>query len=507
MIAHTKKSTPHSIAILFASGLFLFCGNAAQLVYAASTDIANVPMAVKNSVTPNIAVIYDNSESMDAYMAGTLVSGNDANTRGNIGRQVMRNAITAYRTVFNWGLMSYKLSTNPPTLYNTWAYYLGSNTGMVFTNDCVGYVAGNPPTPGISASNGNNRCVANPQPFTGGSYVTYDKSGDDPDILDALYDPGSYSSLWGLTAGAGTSYSIYGTHNTSAGNSWASSDFSTSYGVWSFTPTDAGYLANNPPMTRQLYLPRGWGYLSNITGAGTINEDVAVDSTTHYNNLMAKLASETNSASSSEIKNGAVYTPLAGSLNSSKTYFSTSYESKTSPIQYSCQQNFVMLVTDGLPTGKTDGSLYSTTERTNTYNAGTSTWTFGTAATDAINSVTALRTTTNAISSTNKDGTGSVTGKYDIQTYVVALGSTVSNTNALAVMDAMASAGGTGTAFLASNQATFQSAIASITNDVTAKTGSAAAVSVANAHIDEQCFLCLQLQLRNLDWRFRSLRH
>ena len=198
------------------------------LANAASTDIANVPMAVKNSVTPNLLLINDNSQSMDAYMAGTLVSGNNPNTRGNIGRQVMRNAINDYRTAFNWGLMTYGTAT--PSIYNIYAYYLGSDTGMVFTDSCNGYVAPSSTnsyvaTPGASSTNGN-RCVANPQPFSpGGSYVTYDQSGDDPNILDALYydyyvsgSPAAYTSLWGLSSGVGTtapntSYNMYTAHN------------------------------------------------------------------------------------------------------------------------------------------------------------------------------------------------------------------------------------------------------------------------------------------------------
>lgn len=492
----------------------LAVGQFAQTAQAASADLANVPMAVKNSVTPNLLVTYDNSESMDAYMGGALVAGSDPNTRGNIGRGVMRNAITSYRTVFNWGLMTYGM-TGAPGLYHTWAYYLGSDTGMVFTStsDCVGYVAGvpagYPPTPGISASNGNRRCVANPQPFVGGEYVTYDKSGDDADIQDVFYDTGTYTSLWGLTAGTGTNYKMYQTHNIASGNSWTTADFSGSLGTWGFTPTDAGYLATNPPMTRQLYLPRAWGYLSNITGSGTINEPVQIDATTHYNNLITLLANETN-GTTGEVKNGAVFTPLNGVLQSAKTYFSTSYQSKPSPIQYSCQQNFVMMVTDGMPTGTTGGNLYTAAQRANpcasatagncsrdtsgansvpsnlaswAYGAGTvtatwpdnttATWTLGTAATDAILSVTALRSTTNATNTT----------PYDVQTYVVALGDTVNNANALAVMNAMANAGGTGKALLATDAASFQNSINSITDNITAKVGASAAISLSTPQV------------------------
>jgi hypothetical protein len=55
---------------------------------------------------------------------------------------------------------------------------MGNDNGMVLTDDCVA---------GISASNGNRRCVANPEPFAGGRFVTYDVSSDDPWILDVLY--------------------------------------------------------------------------------------------------------------------------------------------------------------------------------------------------------------------------------------------------------------------------------------------------------------------------------
>ena len=427
--------------------------------YAASTDLADIPMNVKNSVKPNVAVILDNSQSMDAFMAGTLVAGNDPNTRGNIGRSVMRDTITTYRSSFNWGLMSFAQISNPPGRYNTYAYYLGDNTGMVFTNDCVA---------GISKTNGNRRCIANPQPFTGANFVTYDKTGDDPDILDVLYTTGVYTRLWGLSPGTGTSYRIFLSHN--ATNSWATSAFTGSQGTWGFTPTDAGYLPQNPPITRQVYVPRAWGYYSDITGSGTINVPVQPDSATQYSNLMAKLASETATATTTEIKNGAVFTPLKGSLDAARTYFSSSFQSNTSPIAYTCQQNFVMLVTDGLPTGDSSGNLYSAAARTNTFSptpAPDGTWTFGTAARDAINSVAALRKTTKG------------TTTYDIQTYVVALGDTVANANAVAVMNAMAAAGGTDTAYLANDAATFKAAIDTVAANIVAKTSAASSVAVS----------------------------
>ncbi len=457
---------------LGASSLFHSAANSAPLA------LASVPLFLTSGVLPNVLVIYDNSQSMDATMAGRLIAGDNATTRSNIGRQVIRDTISNYRTTFNWGLMSYGMSSNPPTKYNTYAYYLGSDSGMVFTDDCVS---------GISAANGNRRCVANPQAFSGGNYVTYDKSGDDPDINDVLYaNSGPYTALWGLTPGAGTSYKIYTSHSTAAGNSWASSAFSGTQGTWSFTPTDAGYLPANPPITRQIYLPRAWGYLSNITGAGTLNEPVQADSVSHFNNLTAKLAAETG-ISSSEIKNGAVFTPLKGTLDSAKTYFSSSYQTQPSPIAYSCQKNFVMMVTDGLPTGTSSGTLYTPAQRSNTFDPSSGTWAFGTAAQDAINSVSALR-------NTNKAGT-----VFDIQTYVVALSDTVANADAMAVMNALANSGGTGTAYLATSQASFQAAIQNVANDIISKTGAASAVSLNTGTWSSNAFI-YQAKFSSGDW-------
>jgi type IV pilus assembly protein PilY1 len=225
-----------------------------------------------------------------------------------------------------------------------------------------------------------------------------------------------------------------------------------------------------------------------VTGAGKLDEAVMADSTAHFDKLQALLASETSSATG-EIKNSAVFTTLKGTLNTANTYFTSGLGgTNSSPIAESCQQNFVMLVTDGLPTGNSNGALYSSSDRTNTclwsaQNNTCSSGVFGIAANDAIEAITNLRTVDASINSTKKDGGGTVTGKFDVQTYVLALGDTVANASALSVMNAMAFAGGTHTAIAASDAASFQAAINNVTDNITAKIGAASAVAVANAHV------------------------
>jgi len=484
----------HNQTLLRAIRLTLIGMFMTPTVGAAPLTLSSTPLFITPTVAPNILVIMDNSQSMDAYMEGTLVTGNSASTRGNIGRSVMSSVITSYRTTFNWGLMSFATSTANPGPNNTYAYYLGNNTGMVFTNDCVGASttrnADGVYTSGISASNGNRKCVYNLQPLASGlgNFVTYDTTGDDANILDVLYAGNVVlSQAWGYS-NAGTSYFIFKNHSTAV-NTWNPGDFSsaTAFGnPVNFTETDAGYLPSAPAVTRQYYVPRALtasgqcGFYSGITGFGRLDEAVKVDSTAHYNTLMAKLGSETCTAATAEVKNAAVFTPLRGSLISARQYFAGT-NGYTSPITSSCQKNFTVLVTDGLPTGTTAGQLYSTAARTNTYNAGTSTWTFGTAAQDAINEACALQSpfTPSALCTRSAPASAPLDPPPpgDIPLSVLALGDTVKNAGAVAVMDAMANAGGTGSAFFASTPATFTSAFNSIAADILGKIGAASSVA------------------------------
>lgn len=443
-------------------GLALWAHLVAAPAQAQALNLAQTPLFLSTAVKPNVLVVLDNSQSMDGTMAGRLIAGSDDSTRGNVARTVLRNTLTNYRNAFNWGLASYALRST--SLYTTYAYYFGNHTRVVYTNDCVG---------GISASNGSRRCVANPETGNGYAYITYDRSGDDPDINDVLYMGDAGPQLYGIGVTNSTNYNAWLNHNTSAGTGWASSSFRNSVGTMSFTPTDAGFLPGTYPddtatppnnYPRIFWLRRAWGYLANITGKGVVNRGVATDSTSHFNALNALLAKETNDNSSGELKNAAVYTPLSGTLDTVNDYFSNRLSGQPSPITESCQRNFVLMATDGMPTGKTDGSMYTLAQMANTYSGGS--WSFGTAANDVFGRVTGLRSVTYGGRS------------YDVQTYVVGLGDTVANASAVATLNRMAELGGTRSAYLASDQAALAEAFRAVSVDILARTAAASSVAL-----------------------------
>ena len=312
---------------------------------------SQAPLFLGTTVKPNVLVVYDNSQSMDGTMAGKVSAGDDASTRGNIARSVLRNTITSYRNSFQWGLASFGLANQG--LYTTYAYYFGSDAEVVYTNSCVG---------GISAPNGNLRCVANPEPGNGFNFITYGLTGDDPIINDVLYSGDFGNQAYGIGVNGTTSYDIYKNRGAGGANAWDAGNFSGGQGNWTFTPTDAGYLPQTPPSRREFFIKRAWGYYGDISGKGVISRAVQADSVAHYNALMGLLAVETNNNGSTELKNAAVFTPLAGTLWTARDYFANTLGGTTTPISQSCQRNFVLLATDGNPTGKTDGSMSTLAE-------------------------------------------------------------------------------------------------------------------------------------------------
>ncbi len=472
-------------------------GGALALVLAGSVqalDLAQAPLMLQGSVKPNVLVILDNSQSMDGTMAGRLIAGNDASTRGNMARAILRDTITRYRDTFQWGLMSFEMAS-APQLLNTYAYYFGTDAQVVYTNDCVG---------GISATNGGLRCVANPEPGNGFGFLTFAVSGDDSAINDVLYVNGDFGGqLYGVGAddtNDPNDYRVYPNHANAAGDQFDTPWFTAPWGwnsLWTFTPTDAGYLPSSPPQRRMFWLRRAWGYGlaaggSNITGNGALVRGAVADSTSHYNALMASLAVETDNVATTELKNAAVFTPLAGTLRSAYSYFSNTLSGASTPIAHACQRNFVLLTTDGNPTGKIDGSMYSLADQFTAYNAVTGQWTYSTAANDVFTEVQRLRSVLLA-------SPAAAAGAYDVQTYVVGLGDSVANAASIAMLDRIATLGGSQRAYLASDAASLATAFNSISADIVARVGSAASVALnsGSASSDTEVY---QARFNSGDW-------
>ncbi len=434
---------------LLAPALLLVSMSAAMA--ADNITLSDVPLFIVSPVKPNLMVILDNSQSMDATMEGQIISGDNAQTRGNIARKVLRNAINANQRKINWGLTTFAFGTSTPALRDLHPYYMGDQNTMVFTNDCAAALAANPNRKG---------CIAIPGTPGGGlGFVTYSQSGDDPAINDVFYAAqGAYPTVMYGTSNGGSSYSLYGSR--SATQPWESANFDSLRDTLSFTPTDAGFVPSasaTPAVTRQVWIKRpGFGYRADISGVGQIRRNVAPYSAAQISALigvdgLSGLLKDEEQNTTTEVKNAALFTPLAGTLDTVRDYFDND---SGSPITHACQKNFVVLATDGVPTGRSDGSEYTLAQRTNTKIDAT-TWHFGVAQQDVFTEIGRLRTTVD-VAGTN----------FDVKTYVIGMGESVVNESSIAALDKMASVGGTDKAFIGDNETNLAKAFEAIVNDV-----------------------------------------
>ncbi len=195
-----------------------------------------------------------------------------------------------------------------------------------------------------------------------------------------------YSRYYDSSESGSDTYQIYSKKTGTSDASWVTPNtgqYSSYYTEMSFFPTDEDIaLGFNDFGRRQAwyYVGRTW-FASGSPGVGFLHRICAMDtggSTTQLDALNAKLDEKQTIVSGVETDtnymtcssgNSCAYivnaglTPIAGTLQSAIDYFegdlpgTSSYTTKTpaSPIVNNCQKNYVILVTDGLPSVNESG--------------------------------------------------------------------------------------------------------------------------------------------------------
>lgn len=226
-----------------------------------------------------------------------------------------------------------------------------------------------------------------------------------------------------------------------------------------------GPIYNNQSVLPVMY------YSDRTAGMGLLRRAVQDDSAAHQSALLSLLGTETENINTPEIKNGSIGTPLPGAMRTAFQYYANTLSGTSSPItNRTCQRNYVLLATDGDPTIRIGGTAYSNAELMNRQVNGN--WVFGQAAQDVFTEIGRLRTLT-------VSGNAAINGQYDVQTYVVGLGEVATNQASIAAMNRMATAGGTGSAYMATDRATLSAAFAQITADIQDRTAASAGVAIS----------------------------
>jgi len=490
-------------AIMTGSGML--SSGLTSLYNSSSPQQYSVPAGFTPPMTPSQTAsapyTYQNS-------GGTLID--NSASRLNVAKAGISTVLGQYLPSMDFALEDY--STSGSSFYTTWVYYMSPSNGFQFANSLPtngftsyakyqSFIAANP-----NASPAPTRWVSNPcyqygsasssvksycgsisslygsSTLKNNQFMQIGASSDDPNVNDVLYAgglPGLFVSYNGPNPASPfppyfnlsdyESSSIFVSYNSTSPKVGM-------YGNFGTNPTNAGYVPYSPQV---MYAQRGFGYGANQS-ATTGNTVVAMTnlgsnpSTTSVSSALSKfqnvLQPETNSLSTTDIKALAGQSPTAGLVQGAGNVLNN--------LTASCAGQYVILVTDGLPTMDLNQNNWPPLGSAAGQGYGVYAAFYGIAgnsnfgikndsgnlpsgqtqgALDASNTNDqALIDTISAIKALNQKG---------IKTYVVGLGAGVDSTANPAAYDAlnaMAIAGGTGQEYPANNVTAFNSALGSI---------------------------------------------
>ena len=351
---------------------------------------------------PNVLIILDNSNSMDEDFYGNAVGSFSPQSKTVVGKKALRSMIESLKDKLRIGLMTYNIS-------GVSAFYLNNNPVFV-SYDPKAYCPNPPPECVKYAQTGDavaksicrSTCRAdNPsfdvdyfdeilsnydigtEPHTRYGNLVYPKTQKVVNPTDpsrsmyfkhavALYTPTNwgkgfcYGTGYSPTEGVGPAYKD--SYTCWSGKTGTNDDYPAGYSGSSFAaslqPTDSDYALGYGDFGKRWYFSyvgKTW-FAEGSPGNGKLQVPVddLVDSsghdTTAFNNIYNKLDPKENDEAGymscgAGDKNTCSYivnaglTPTAGTLQGALNYF----KGDTSPIQAWCQKNFIIYVTDGLP--------------------------------------------------------------------------------------------------------------------------------------------------------------
>lgn len=351
---------------------------------AAELDIANVPVFLTSPVNPNILIILDNSNSMDERPDGSIAVGGSTSSesKSEIARTVMKDVINDYQDRLNIGLMAYK-QENSGT--NAVAKAELHNALVDVAYSATPPYAHDPAFEGAITS--TTKRIQHPNPADPGSFIYANVSipfyhqsnqgrafcysptanafnnGEDP-----VTGPFDTYRCFNDKTGASNDLPIWQSTGDEAGKGYSSYLF-----TMQMYPTDSDIAQGITDFGKYLFWEHvGQAWHANASpGRGYLHVPIDGIDTAQKTDLDTKLG--TSQFASNQIENvnfplqNAGLTPLEGTLRSAGDYFSgnpNNDEGYTQAIcdalPESCDKNFVILVTDGMPSVNEDGAAPAT---------------------------------------------------------------------------------------------------------------------------------------------------
>lgn len=467
------------LSLALAAALGASCYGAAN---GALLNLSQVPLFVTSGLKANVLLILDNSNSMDEDATGQAVGSASASSKSEIARNAAKSIVTNYTGKINLGLMAYQQYTSGSdavrkmqlhnSLYdmsydpaNYDPAYSGSRDSLTKRyrtanpTSSGNYIYYNVALPFYAGSNyGTDFCYSNTADFDNGSET---------------YPGGPWDSYRCYSSKTGTSDTLPasdGTGDAAAGYSGYESGES-----GAFSPTDSDLAQGILDFGRFLsyyYVSSTWFSNSN-PGRGYLHVPIgdldAAKATAINTKLGTSQFTNNGPTNASYPLQNAGLTPIEGTFLTAKDYFAGSLtlpaEGGPQPAPAnSCSKDFVVFLTDGLPSTDKDGDPVT-------------------------NPTTALADAAQAAHDLYTD--------EGVKSYIV--GFALPYGTAPGSLDTIAAAGGTVTASDASDLTTLNNAFNNIFGKIVAASGSAAAVAMTSGSVSAGGKI-FQGQFNSVDW-------
>ncbi len=432
------------------------------------------PLFLTSSEKANVLVILDNSNSMDEAANGSAVGGADPTSKSEIARAAISNLITNYSGKINMGLMAYQQAAqNRQHLHNSPydASFDPANYDPTFSgsrdsltkrfrvpnvSNPGAFVYFNVALPFYANGNfGNAYCYSTTANFDNGTetiagpwdnYRCFQNKTSTSDTLP-IWNNGASETASGFT-----SFWFGSTFNPT------DSDFAQNildfgrYLTWDWVSLT--WFANSSPGRGYLHIPIGD---LDAPQAAAINIKLGI----------SQFVTNAPTDPTQPLQNAGL-TPLQGTLLSADNYFSggvlpANEGGPTPAIPNSCNKNFIALLTDGLPSTNSAGTIVA-------------------------DPVAALADVATAASTLNTN---------NVETYMIGFALPV-GTDPTA-LDAIAAAGGTTAAYMADDPATLTAAFDAIFTDILAKTGASSSAATNSTSLSTTSFI-YQARFNSGDW-------
>lgn len=456
----TFNRKPLSLALLAA-----FSVGYAGIAGGALLSLSQVPLFVTSGQKANVLLVIDNSNSMDEDATGAAVGSANSTSKSEIARNAAESIVTNYTGKINLGLMAYQQYTSggnavalqqlhnspydvsyDPANYD--ASYTGSRDSLTKRfripnpTSAGNYIHYNVALPFYAGSNqGNGFCFSQTADFDNGSET---------------YPGGPWDSYRCYNSKTGTSDTLPAANNTAA----AAEGYTGNFYNGQLSPTDSDLAQGILDFGRFLtwsYVGPTWFSNSN-PGRGYLHVPIGNLDATKAAAINTKLGTSqfsTNGPTTSSLPlQNAGLTPIEGTFLTAKDYFagnltaSAEGGSQSAP-PTSCGKDFVVFMTDGLPSVSASG--------------------------------TALTNPATAIAAAADAAEDLYTATRPVKSYIVGFALPYGTTPG--ILNTIAAAGGTGTAFDAADTTGLNSAFNTIFSNILTESGAAAAVALTSGSV------------------------